>query len=277
MYTCLKSSFFFFLIYLCITGCNPKQPECPLPYGEWKFVPEWSDEFNGFSLDTSKWYPNNPGWLGRQPGYFSTENVKVKDGKLILTSKTETLSNLPEGYHTFTTAAVKSKALMLYGYYEICCKPMDSRCSSAFWFYAIEPDIWTEIDVFEICGKHPDPEMERKYFATTHVMKYPELEGEVHDHVEWMAPSRLADQYWTVGLEWNEKEIKWYVNGEVVRIRENTHWRQPLNMNFDSETMPEWFGIPDPANPEGHFEIDYIRVWKPSISKKNSLDKNRSR
>jgi hypothetical protein len=33
-------------------------------------------------------------------------------------------------------------------------------------------------------------------------------------------------------------------------------------MNFDSETMPEWFGLPDPADKAGHFLIDYIRVWQ---------------
>jgi len=36
--------------------------------------------------------------------------------------------------------------------YEIKCRPMKSQASSAFWFYREEKDIWTEIDVFEICG-----------------------------------------------------------------------------------------------------------------------------
>ena len=151
---------------------------------------------------------------------------------------------------------------MLYGYYEVRFKPMDSRASSAFWFYAIDPDTWTEIDVFEICGKHPDPEMERRYFATVHVFKMPGLAAEIHDSKEWMAPLRLADNYVICGLEWNEKEIKWYVNGKVIRTRENTNWHQSLEMNFDSETMPDWFGLPDPGDKEGHFEIDYVSVWK---------------
>jgi len=37
---------------------------------------------------------------------------------------------------------------------------------------------------------------------------------------------------------------------------------QPLDMNFDSETMPEWFGLPDPKDKAGHFKIDYVRVWQ---------------
>ena len=242
---------------------NPKLVTvCPLAGTDWRFIPELSDEFNGSALDTAKWYPYNPGWKGREPGYFSPANVSVRQGNLILTSKTETLKNIPPEYNTFTTAAVKSRKRMLYGYYEVRFKPMDSRASSAFWFYAIDPDIWTEIDVFEICGKHPDNTWENKYFATTHVMKAPGVDNHISDNVEWKAPYRLADVYSVCGLEWNEREIKWYLNGEVIRTRENTYWHQPLDMNFDSETMPEWFGLPDPKDKKGHFKVDYVRVWQ---------------
>ena len=242
-------------------------PQCPLPGGNWKFIPELSDEFNGRALDSAKWYPFNPGWKGRAPGYFSPANVGVSHGNLVLTSKTETLPGLPAEYNTFTTAAVKSKLRMLYGYYELRFKPMDSRASTAFLFYSIDPDTWTEIDVFEICGKHPDKSREKKYFATTHVMKIPGLNGEVHDHVEWITSERLAAGFITCALEWNENELKWYLNGEVIRTRKNDYWHQPLEMNFDSETMPEWFGLPDPADKAGQFKIDYIRVWKENDGK----------
>jgi beta-glucanase (GH16 family) len=240
----------------------PFNPPCPLKTGNWVFRPGLSDEFAAKQLDTTKWYPYNPGWTGRQPGYFSPANVSVGRGCMILTSKTETLKNLPEGYHTFTTAAVKSKQRMLYGYFEVRFKPMDSRASSAFWFYAIDPEVWTEIDVFEICGKHPDRSWEHKYFATCHVMKAPGVNEHLGDNVEWVTPYRLADDFQVCGLEWNEDIIRWYLNGEVIRTRENTYWHQPLDMNFDSETMPEWFGLPDPSDKPGHFLVDYIRVWQ---------------
>jgi beta-glucanase (GH16 family) len=212
------------LSYGVLSKCQESNDIQPDLEGKWELIEELSDEFNGNSLDTTKWYDHNPGWLGRKPAFFSRENVEVKEGMLILTAKTEELRDLPDGYHTFTTAAVQSKNRVKYGYFEIRCQPMDSRCSSAFWFYAIDPDIWTEIDVFEICGSHPDKEWEYKFFATTHVFKTP-AEGENHwsDHEVWIAPFRLANEFFTVGLEWDEKEIKWYVNGQIIRIRENTH------------------------------------------------------
>jgi hypothetical protein len=116
-----------------------KSAESPLtgppPGSKWKPIPELTDEFEGNKLDSTKWHDHNPGWKGREPGLFSPNNVSVSDGKLHLTARVETLPDLPKGFHTFTTAAVKGKALVKYGYFEIKCRPMKSQASSAFWFY----------------------------------------------------------------------------------------------------------------------------------------------
>jgi len=234
---------------------------CPLPHGKWEMIAELSDEFQDDRLDPEKWHPNNPTWKGRQPGFFSKNNVTVSDGQLHLTAKAENLPDLPEGYHTFTTAAVKSKAKVLYGYFEIKCRPMDSRASSAFWFYAQEPDRWTEIDVFEIGGGAP--KHEKAVHMNAHVFRTPE-DGNNHwsKGSTWEAPLRLADGFHTYGLEWNEDELKYYVDGKVVRSMKNTHWHQPLHMNFDSETMPNWFGLPEVENLPSTFSIEYVRSWR---------------
>ncbi|MBN2327679.1 MAG: family 16 glycosylhydrolase [Candidatus Omnitrophica bacterium] len=228
--------------------------------GKWRPIPELTDEFEGAALDGKKWYDHNPGWKGRQPGFFSRKNVAVQDGELQLTARAEDLPDLTEGYHTFTTAAVKSKALVKYGYFEIRCKPMDSRASSAFWFYESTPEIWTEIDVFEIGGRAP--EHEHQYHMNVHVLHSPTVKEHLSDSSIWKSPYRLADEYHVYALEWDEASIKWYVDGKVVRTVENKHWHQPLAMNFDSETMPDWFGLPDKANLPSTFRIDYVRSWK---------------
>jgi hypothetical protein len=33
-------------------------------------------------------------------------------------------------------------------------------------------------------------------------------------------------------------------------------------MNFDSETMPEWFGLPDKESLPSTFSIEYVRSWR---------------
>ena len=95
----------------------------PPQHATWVPIPELTDEFDGNRLDSKKWHDHNPQWTGRKPGFFSKSNVAVRDGKLHLTARAEDLPNLPEGYHTFTTAAVKSKTLVKYGYFEIKCRP----------------------------------------------------------------------------------------------------------------------------------------------------------
>ena len=33
-------------------------------------------------------------------------------------------------------------------------------------------------------------------------------------------------------------------------------------MNFDSETMPDWFGLPENDKLPAAFSIEYVRSWK---------------
>lgn len=231
----------------------------PPPGSKWKPIPELSDEFEGNKLDSTKWHDHNPGWKGREPGYFSPKNVALRDGKLCLTSRVVALENLPKGYHTFTTAAVKSKALVKYGYFEINCRPMKSKASSAFWFYSNTAEEWTEIDVFEICGV--GDRWKNTYNMNAHVFHTPTEKLHFDRPGKWKAPFNFADGFHVYALEWNKDVIKWWVDGRVVHEMKNTHWHQALHMNFDSETFPEWFGLPDKASLPATFSIDYIRSW----------------
>ena len=227
--------------------------------GKWKPIPELTDEFEGTKLDSTKWHDHDPGWKGREPGFFSPKNVAVHDGKLHLTARVENLPDLPEGYHTFTTAAVKSKALVKYGYFEIKCRPMKSKASSAFWFYKSTAEEWTEIDVFEICGV--DATWKNTYNMNAHVFRSPTEKKHFQRPGKWKAPFDFADDFHVYALEWNKDVIKWWVDGKVVHEMKNTHWHQPLNMLFDSETFPDWFGLPDKESLPATFSIEYIRSW----------------
>lgn len=233
------------------------------PAGEaaWRFVAEYSDEFNGSSLDLLKWWPHNPEWTGREPGYFSPNNVTVSDGHLNIVMKNENPANLPAGYHTYTCGAVQSKRTIRYGYFEVRAQPMDSRGCSSFWFYKNESDRWTEIDVYEIGAAVPG--MEYTVNMNAHVFRTPE-DGDKHwdRHGEWRAPFKLADDFHVYGLEWSADSLKYFIEGERVRAIENTHWHQALTINFDCETMPDWFGLPNIKDLPSTYRIDYLRVWE---------------
>jgi acetyl esterase/lipase/beta-glucanase (GH16 family) len=233
--------------------------------GKWvKFEP-MTDEFEGKELDRSKWTVGMYWWKGRQPALFSDKNVTVSHGKLHLSMRKEKLPPEAEklGYKDYTSAALHTKVRSSYGYYEVKAKPMNSAGSSSFWFQMDETPGWaTEIDVFEIGGKAKG--FQRKYNMNLHVFRTPTKKEHWSVGGVWEAPWRLADDYHVYGLEWDRSEIKCFVDGVLVRSVENTHWHQPLFLIFDSETMPEWFGMPDDKELPSTFSVEYVRAWKRS-------------
>ena len=231
--------------------------------GGWvKFEP-MTDEFEGKELDRNKWVVGLEWWKGRRPGLFSEKNIAVSDGKLHLTMQKEKLSPEAEkvGYRDYTSAALHSKVRIAYGYYEVKAKPMNSGGSSSFWFHREDTPGWvTEIDVFEIGGKAKG--FERKYNMNLHVMETPQEKKHWDVQHTWVAPWRLADAYHVYGLDWHKDEIKFFVDGVVVRTVENTHWHQPFFLTLDSETMPRWFGMPKDEDLPSTFSVEYVRAWK---------------
>lgn len=229
----------------------------------WRRFERMTDEFEGDELDLEKWNRGLYWWKGRQPALFSDSNVTVSDGKLHLTMRKEELQGKFEklGYHDYTSAAVHSKVRSGYGYYEVQAKPMNSAGSSSFWFQVEDVPGWlTEIDVFEIGGNAKG--FEHKYNMNLHVFRTPKYKEHWSVGGVWEAPWRPADDYHVYGLDWRPEEIRYFVDGVLVRSVENTHWHQPLFLIFDSETMPNWFGMPKDDDLPSTYSIEYVRAWK---------------
>jgi beta-glucanase (GH16 family) len=100
---------------------------------------------------------------------------------------------------------------------------------------------------------------------TTHLFKNRGYSGTENDHIhkssKWKAPFLPRDEFHTYALEWNKDFLKWYVDGKVVYSQKNDYLHQALTMNFDSETMPNWFGLPNKRELPATYSIDYIRSW----------------
>ena len=270
----MKHSVYFLMFVTTLTSCGIQQTSLepsfqrPQPTileenGEttsWIYNEQISDEFEA-PFDTVKWFDCNPVWIGREPSLFRTTNVRTEGGQLILSGKREDVAEAPEGYHTFTSAAVQSKTKVLYGFFEIACKPMDSALSSAFWLYTNDSIKQEEIDIFEICGRNDaQPSYEKKYFATSHYLLF-KNNIQISDHVEYLTEGRWADQWITAGFKWTRKELVWYVNGKEIRRRANDFWHSPETINFDSEAFPGWWGLPSETDNGGEFRIKYFRYW----------------
>jgi len=236
--------------------------------GHWvKFEPLW-DEFDGPALDTNKWNVGMSWWRGRQPAWFNPTNVFVQDGQLHLRMRKEPVppALAAAGYHDYTSAALHTLARSSYGYYEVKARAMDSGGSSSFWFQqedrALSPQWSTEVDVFELCGK--SPQHDRRFYMTLHVTRTPEARRHWQVGSYWEMPWRPAEAFHVYGFDWRKDQLRWYVDGVLVHTVENTHWQQPLYLIFDSETMPEWFGMPNDADLPSTFSIEYVRALKAS-------------
>lgn len=78
----------------------------------------------------------------------------------------------------------------------------------------------------------------------------------------WEAPYNRSQEVHVYGLEWNRDEIVFWIDGQVVRRDANTHWHQALTLNFDSETFPDWSGLPEAGELPATFSTDYVRAWR---------------
>lgn len=235
-----------------------------------KFERMW-DEFDGAALDTNKWTVGMYWWQGRQPAWFSPKNVEVRSGQLQLSMRKEPVPEemKSRGYRDYTSAALHTKARSSYGYYEVKARPMNSGGSSSFWFQQEDRQVFpgwsTEIDVFELCGKSATHD--RRYYMTVHVFSTPEEKRHWQVGSYWESPTRFAQDFHVFGFEWSPEELRWYFDGVLVRTVQNTHWHQPLFLIFDSETMPEWFGMPNDADLPSTFSVEYVRAWRRGATK----------
>ncbi len=232
----------------------------PAGRGGWTPLPSFSDEFDDAAFDTNKWVSPYR-WIGRAPALFRRSNVDETNGCLTLTMRLEDVSGLTKdtNFHTYTSAYVGTRLLVRYGYFEIRARPMDSAGSSSFWFTSGLKRWSTEIDVFEIGGRAPG--RERSYHMNAHVWREDGTNNHWSAGGTWEAPWRLADDFHVYGFEWTPKELVWHVDGARVRSMPNTHWHVPMSLIFDSETMPDWFGLPRHGDLPSVFFIDYVRAW----------------
>ena len=234
--------------------------------GSWQKYDPMCDEFNGETLDTNKWVLGIIGWQGRQPAWFDPANVTVSGGQLRLTMRKQAVPHYlaDQGYHDYGSAALHTRARSSYGYYEVKARPMHSGGSSSFWFTNEDPNTdpgWgTEIDVFELCGLNP--QHDRRCYMTVHVWQTPQEKRHWAVGTYWEAATPLAEAFHVFGFEWNRKELRWYLDGVLVHTVQNTQWHQPLFLIFDSETMPEWFGLPHDGDLPSTFCVDYVRAWR---------------
>ena len=230
------------------------------PQGSWLLQPAYSDEFDGKSLDLSKWDNDVVDW-----GVWSwlPENAWVDSGNLSLRMNYQ--EHERKGQRLFyTSGIVRSKAAPIkYGYFEarIQAAPKFPGVCPAFWAFRQEADMWTEIDFVELTQRHNTP---RQIDIFSLVHRHPDLKpGEkIVEERTVMVDWDPRDAFHVYGVEWNESRLNWYIDGVLVGTSQNLYWHQALDivLSFGVRRSlrdnPSAQGLPTTAL------VDYVRVWK---------------
>lgn len=241
---------------------------------QWKLA--WSDEFNGSSIDSSKWVleTGGGGWGNNELEYYTTrpQNLFVKDGHIAIHAQQEHYTG-PDGVsREYTSARLKTqgKFSQSYGRFEALIKiPRGQGIWPAFWMLGDDIDRagWPssgEIDIMENIGKEP-----ALVHGTIHGPGYSADKG---PSASFALPGndRFADDFHLYAVEWEPNEIRFYVDTHLYSTRtpadlpKGAKWvyDHPFFLLLNVAVGGGWPGNPDATSvfPQ-EMLVDYVRVY----------------
>jgi beta-glucanase (GH16 family) len=275
-------------LWLCglITGfavtCGSQITPAPTKGTDWTLV--WSDEFNGSTVDRSKWVleTGGDGWGNQELEYYTDRNanVSVREGYLVITALAENHTG-PKGVtRNYTSARLKTlgKFSQTYGRFEARIKiPHGQGMWPAFWMLGDDVDKvgWPacgEIDIMENIGKEP---------ATIHGSIHgPGYVGSTGIEASYTLPGkqRFTDDFHIFAVEWNADSVNFYVDNDlyVRRTRADLKpgWKwvfdKPFFLLLNLAVGGDWPGNPNSTTvfPPQSMLVDYVRVYKRSDPEK---------
>lgn len=241
----------------------------------WKLV--WSDEFDGPTIDTTKWnfeIDGKGGGNGEMEYYTAQpENAHIENGILNITAIKDG-KDASGKTHRFTSARMttKDKYSFKYGRAEARIKmPKGKGVWPAFWMMPQDAVYggWAssgELDIVEMIGGK-----ESTCFGTIHYGdKWPH---NVHTGDKIELPAPLSDDFHVYAVEWEPGEIRWYLDGKLYETQTKWYTKAaafpaPFDQNFfiilNFAVGGAWPGKPDPQTefPQS-MQVDYVRVYQP--------------
>ena len=186
----------------------------------------WSDEFNGTTLDTSKWGYENPGnW---RDGYNTPNAVSVTNGLLTITTYTQNGTNFTCELNTFNKFTPK------FGYVEASIDFNDSPGEwSGFWMYNYSvPTVGNpktngvEADIIEhLAHNVSDVDVSSQGVSTLHWDGYA---AQTKSVTSGSYSSGFATGFHTCALLWTPDSYKFIMDGVVVWTTTNAPAQDPV-------------------------------------------------
>jgi beta-glucanase (GH16 family) len=224
------------------------------------------DEFDGTTLDTSKWSTAYPSGNGGEQQYYAPDAFQVNDGMLSIFAQ----KKASHGY-SYTSGIITTQRsfAQAYGYFVVRAKlPRGQGYWPAFWLLPVSKNYPIEIDVFEVLGHDP-----RTIHMTNH---WRDQEGSHRkSKLAYTGETDFSAGFHTFALDWTPTYIKWYVDGALRYEVDQGIPGESLFLLVNLAVGGNWPGDPDQTTIfPGLMQIDYVRVYKsgcypPGVAKRN--------
>ncbi|MBN2738608.1 MAG: family 16 glycosylhydrolase [Spirochaetales bacterium] len=287
-------------------GCTELPEKSPAP-GEWRIV--WEDNFDGSNRpDQANWnyhvgngYNRGSGgfggWGNGEWEWYRPENAYQHDGKLVIRADylNSPVSIANRDWFQFSSRiTTQGKHAWKYGRFEaLIALPSAAGTWPAFWMLGESCDAsfideynppmdyyddmagnWSscgEIDIME--HRNSENLVVHNLFWDTRIGLFPWEDGLTHFDPRENVPVDDVTLFHLYTIEWNEKDIRWYVDRE-------THQEPTKIMNITADNMEEYHkpfflifnlalqgGFTGPTDPVTsdfplYMYIDYVRVWQ---------------
>jgi len=255
------------------------QQASPQPSTYWQLV--WSDDFDGPTLDYSKWEceVNNFGGGNEELQFYTDrkKNVKTENGCLIIEAYKEKYSTQGAEEKEYTSGRIRSKHRgdWKYGRFEIRAKiPFGRGIWPAIWMLPTDEVYGTwassgEIDIVEANGRKSS-----EIFGTLHFGGcWPDNKQTPETPYVLQNPQ----EFHVFALEWDENKIRWFVDGKCFAERSANEWSStapnakpsaPFDQNFhlifNIAVGGKFTDAPDTTSfstPQ-QLVIDWVRVYQ---------------
>ena len=239
------------------------------------YLLQWNDEFNGDTLNLKYWNIET-WWAGAynnelQSYTKSQNNIGLNNGYLYLRAQKETPFNPNQPGYTSGRITTQDKVEMQYGYWEIKAKlPSGVGTWPAIWMLNSKIDTipWPnsgEIDIMEHVGYDEN----RVFFSIHNEDLFGDVHGTNQQGVYYF--EEIEDDFHTYSVEWNENEIKGFVDGVQyfnISKHSNSNYSQwpydsPFFLIINLAIGGDWGGVQGVDNSifPSSFIIDYARMF----------------
>lgn len=228
----------------------------------------WHDEFDGPSLDTTKWVPlDRRDSFNNEKQYYHPNQVAVVDGELRLTA-----INVPRSGKAYQSGLVTSRNLFGPGRFEARIDlPTSQGMWPAFWLNAnhVQWPLGGEIDILENRGSQPNLTSSAYHWQTNPgpCCDQRQLVFDEYTATEGGQPVNFHAGFHTYAAEWTENLIRFYVDGNLHFTVTETPDRPIIetakNIILNLAVGGDFGGDPNGSTvwPQT-MRIDYVRYWQ---------------